>query len=634
MKQYIVRRIVLFILTLLGASLVIFFLLRVLPGDDLVWIVINGPPGEAAVSGEDVQRLREELGLNRPIHIQYVAWMWDLLRGDLGNSLMTDRPIFDDIKRQFSVSLQLSLLSFTAVLIFSIPMGILAAVKQDGWPDYVMRGMSMLFLAMPTFLLGLLIAIIAIILHEAFNWQPTKFTHLWENTGTSLQQLIFPAVALGASSSGLLMRLTRTQLLEVLREDCARTARAKGLAEKAVVIKHGARNALLPVVANAGFQFGILFSGIVVIELIFGIPGIGWGLVAFVSWSELPTIQSYIMYLAFLALAINLVVDLIYAWLDPRVRYERDEGLLIKSNTELISTLEPAAPGTPARWRGSPIRLVRNKPLGAIGLLILLFTLVVAIGANVLAPHDPFEVSAQRIFLAPSPDFWFGTDAVGRDIFSRTMFGARTSILVGFLTMLLAASIGSIVGVSSAYFGGIYDFIIQRFVDVLTALPSLLLALLLALALAAAFGPSFTSVILALTIVFTPRVTRVVRSASLSIREMPCVESARSMGASHVRIMLRHILPNTFAPLVVVATSIVGSAILIEASLSFLQVGMPQNIISWGGMLRIDLLWPFDKAPWTVIFFPGFALTLVVFAVNVFGDALRDVLDPKLRGRL
>ena len=425
------------------------------------------------------------------------------------------------------------------------------------------------------------------------------------------------------------MRLTRTQLLAVLRENYARIGRAKGLAEKAAVIKQGARNALLPVAATAGYQFAILFSGIVVIEYIFDIPGVGRGLVQAIFLHDLSTVQTYIMYIALLALTINLTVDLIYAWLDPRIRYEREEGLLAKPNTELVSTLEPPAPGTPARWRGSPMRLVRDKPLGAIGLLILLLSLVVAISASVLAPYDPFDISRDRVLLPPSSESWFGTDVLGRDILSRTMFGARTSIFVGLSTMLLAASVGSIVGVSSAYFGGWYDLIVQRVIDALTALPSLLLAL----ALMAALGPSFTNVVLALTIVFTPRVARVIRSASLSIKEMPCVESARSMGASNMRFMLRHMLPNTFTPLIVVATSLVGGAILIEASLSFLGVGMPGDIISWGHVLRSYryLDWE-DKAPWIVIF-PGFALTLVVFAVNVFGDALRDVLDPKPRDR-
>ena len=620
MRKYLVKRIALYIATLLGVSLVIFAVLRVLPGDTSM-LLLSGPTHEGMYSEEDVQAAREALGLNRPIYIQYVAWMWDLLSGDLGNSVITNQPVFDEMKRQFPVSLQLSLLSFAAVLIFSIPMGVLAAVKHAGWLDYVTRGMSIMFLAMPTFFVGLLVVII---LHEAFNWQLTKFTYLWENIGASFRQLILPAVALGASSSGLLMRLTRTQSLEVLREDYVRTGRARGLAEKAVIIKQGAGNALLPVVAYAGFQFVILFSGIVVIEYIFNLPGIGRGLLFSLFLRDLLTLQSYLMYIAFLALTINLAVDLIHAWIDPRMRQEREEGLLVKSNTELVSTLEPVPLFPPSGWRGSPMRLVHNKPLGAIGLLILLLSLVVAASADLLAPYDPFDYDAQRVLLFPSSEFWFGTDAWGRDILSRTIYGARASILVGLSTMLLAASIGSIVGVSSAYFGGIYDLIVRRVIDALIALPSLLLAL----ALMAAFGPSFTNVILALAIVFTPRVARVIRSASLSIKEVPCVESARSMGASNMRIMLRHILPNTFAPLIVVATSLVGGAIIIEASLSFLGVRMYYEPISWGGMLGGDNLAYFHEAPWIAIF-PGFALTLVVFAVNVFGDALRDVLDAK-----
>ena len=625
MRKYIAKRTGQYIATLLGVSLVIFIVLRVLPGD-VAMVILSGPSGEAHYTEGDVRAIRDALGLDRPIYMQYVAWMWDLLRVDLGYSYILGRPIFDGIKQQFPVSLQLSLLSFAAILIFSIPMGMLAAVKQDGWLDYVMRGVSIMFLALPTFFVGLLVVII---LHKAFNWQPAiGFSHLWENTGMSFRQLVLPAVALGVSSSALLIRLTRTQLLEVLRENCARTGSAKGLAEKVVIIKHGAGNALLSVFAYAGFQFVILFSGIVVIEYIFNLPGIGRGLVLALFLRDLPTIQSYLMYIAFLALTINLAVDLIHAWLDPRLRYERAEELLMKSNTELVSTLEPVTPGTPAGWRGSPMLLVRNKPLGAIGLLILLISLIVALSANVLAPYDPFDIHAHRVLLSPSSESWFGTDFLGRDILSRTIYGARASILVGLSTMLLAASIGSIVGVSSAYFGGWYDLIVQRVIDALTAL----LSLLLALALMAAFGSSFTSVMLALTIVFTPRVARVIRSASLSIKEMPCVESAHSMGASNMRIMLRHMMPNTFAPLIVVATSVVGSAIIIEASISFLGVGLPNDIISWGGMLSGQNLVYFHEAPWIVIF-PGFALTLVVFAVNVFGDALRDVLDPKLRGR-
>ena len=193
--------------------------------------------------------------------------------------------------------------------------------------------------------------------------------------------------------------------------------------------------------------------------------------------------------------------------------------------------------------------------------------------------------------------------------------------------MLSAGAIGSLIGVTSAYFGGYFDLLVQRFIDATAAFPTLLLAL----ALMAAFGSSLNNILLSLTIVFTPRVARVVRSVSLSIKEMPYVESARAIGASDLRIMLRHLLPNTFASLIVVATSLIGSAVLIEASLSFLGVGLPADVISWGAMLAGDVLIDFASAPWVGIF-PAMALTIAVFGVNVFGDALRDVLDPRMRG--
>ena len=308
-----------FIPTLIGVSLVIFILLRVIPGDVAV-AILAGPTGEGIFTEEDIARVTEELGLDRPIYIQYVDWMWGMIRGDLGRSFVVNKPIFEQLKRQFPVTLQLGVITFTTIVLAAIPVGIVAAVKQDGWADYFLRGFAIFALAIPSFFVGLLVVLF---LSRVFDWlPPLGFDNVWETPVKTLQQLLPPAVALGIHSSGLLMRLTRTQLLEVLREDYIRTARAKGLAERAVIIKHGVRNALLPVVTYAGFQFGILFSGTVVIELIFNLPGIGRGLIDALFLRDLPTIQAYIMYFAFVALAINLVVDLTYAWLDPRIRYE------------------------------------------------------------------------------------------------------------------------------------------------------------------------------------------------------------------------------------------------------------------------------------------------------------------------
>ena len=209
---------------------------------------------------------------------------------------------------------------------------------------------------------------------------------------------------------------------------------------------------------------------------------------------------------------------------------------------------------------------LRRKPLGTTGLAIVVFAGFIAVTAPYIAPYDPYDISTSRVLKPPSFDNWFGTDRLGRDILSRTMYGSGVSIYVGIIAMIAASTVGSFIAVTSAFYSGKYDLIVQRVVDSLSAFPSLLLAL----ALMAALGSSLNNVILAISIVFLPRIARIVRSVALSVKEMPYVDASRAIGGSDLRIMLRHILPNTFASLVVVATSLVGSAIIIEASLSFL----------------------------------------------------------------
>ncbi len=318
MKKYILRRVLLFVPTMLGVALVIFILLRILPGDVAVQI-LAGPNGEAEYTLEDVENLRERLGLNDPLYIQFVNWIWDFARGDLGHSYATNRPVWGELKRQFPITLQLAILTAIVVTVIAIPIGIIAAVRQDGWLDFILRTFAIVGLAMPSFFVGLLVILG---LSVYVGWlPPVGFTNLWDDPITSIQQLLLPAVALGFSSNGLLLRITRTQLLEVLREDYVRTARAKGLAERVVIMKHAVRNALLPVVTVGGTQIGFLFSGTIVIETLFNLPGLGRGLINALNTGDLPVIQIYVMYFALVALVANLIVDLTYAWLDPRIRY-------------------------------------------------------------------------------------------------------------------------------------------------------------------------------------------------------------------------------------------------------------------------------------------------------------------------
>jgi peptide/nickel transport system permease protein len=272
-------------------------------------------------------------------------------------------------------------------------------------------------------------------------------------------------------------------------------------------------------------------------------------------------------------------------------------------------------------------RFVRKKPLGAAGGLVMLSIVVTAVLAEALATHDPIATNAAHTLARPDPQYWLGTDHLGRDIYSRIVHGARISLIVGVASTLLGSVLGGLVGLLSGYLGGKIDLFSQRVMDILQGLPLLVLALVMS----AALGPSVQNVIIAISIPIIPRAARVIRSSVLSIREMQYVEAARAIGLGHARIAFLHVLPNTIGPFIVLCTAQLGSAILVEAALSFLGLGVPEPYPSWGRMLSVSAAEYAQKAPHLVLF-PGVAISLAVFGSNLLGDALRDTLDPRLRG--
>jgi len=255
---------------------------------------------------------------------------------------------------------------------------------------------------------------------------------------------------------------------------------------------------------------------------------------------------------------------------------------------------------------------------------VMLFT---AVFAEVLQTHDPIATNAAYTLGRPNLEHFLGTDHLGRDIYSRIVHGARVSLVVGVASTLLGSVLGGVIGLLSGYIGGKTDLITQRVLDILQGLPLLVLALVMS----AALGPSVQNVVIAISIPIIPRAARVIRSSVLSIREMQYVEAARSLGVQHLRIAFRHILPNTVGPFIVLCTAQLGSAILVEATLSYLGLGVPEPYPSWGRMLSVSAAEYAQKAPHLVLF-PGIAISLAVFASNLLGDALRDTLDPRLRG--
>ena len=275
---------------------------------------------------------------------------------------------------------------------------------------------------------------------------------------------------------------------------------------------------------------------------------------------------------------------------------------------------------------GQALFLARRYPLGAVGALIVLLFIFTAVFANVIAPMDPTATNAKASLAKPGSVYLLGADFMGRDMFSRIVHGARISLAVGAGATLLGGVLGVSIGLMSGYIGGWFDLATQRVMDIMQSLPLLVMALVMA----ASLGPSLENTIIAIAIPLVPSVARVVRSSTLSLREQPFVEAARAVGMGEARIAVRHVLPNTLAPLIVLATAQLGSAILTEASLSFLGLGIPEPYPSWGRMLSESAAEYVRTAPWLVIF-PGVAISLTVFGTNLLGDALRDILDPRQR---
>ena len=318
MQQYLARRILLFIPTLMLASLAIFTVMRVLPGD--VALIILGGEESSASAMEQLDALREELGLKDPLPVQYGEWIWSMVNGEFGGRSVLDRePLAEILARRLPVTLQLTFYTILISIFVSTPLGVIAAIYQNRWPDYIIRLSSVAGHALPSFWIALVLLLIMLIY---FRWTPPLFyANVWDDPWSHFLKLLWPALVLSWSFSSNLTRITRSNMLEVLRQDYVRTARSKGLSEKIVVLRHTLRNALIPVITIGGLQLAALLSGTVILETIFSIPGMGQGIVISATERDYPVIQSLTMMLVLLMLGLNLLTDLVYAFVDPRIKY-------------------------------------------------------------------------------------------------------------------------------------------------------------------------------------------------------------------------------------------------------------------------------------------------------------------------
>jgi peptide/nickel transport system permease protein len=313
LRRYVLKRLLVAIPSFLIATVIVFSLVRLIPGDVVVLMM------EENQYAPDIAAMRQKLGLDRPIHVQYLEWMGRALRGDLGESLYTRRPVASELAARVPVSLELGAVAIICAILMGVPIGVISAVRQDTARDYLARGGAILGLSMPGFWLGTLVVVLPAIY---FKWSPSiQFTKFEADPWGHIAQFLVPGFLLGIASAASIMRFTRTQLLEVLRQDYVRTAWSKGLGERIVVLKHSLKNALIPVVTVLGLQIAQVLSGTVIFESIFGLPGMGRFLFDAISERDYPVIQGINLVVVTTVVTVNLLVDVVYAYLDPRIRF-------------------------------------------------------------------------------------------------------------------------------------------------------------------------------------------------------------------------------------------------------------------------------------------------------------------------
>ena len=318
MRRYIVKRLLLFIPTVFLASLFVFLLMRIVPGDPAL-IILGGLSGEGTYTQQDLENLQRELGTDRNIAVQYGDWAWGILRGDLGKSLFRDVPVTDDLKFRIPLTLELAVMASIISFLLAVPLGVVSALKPDSIFDYAARIFTFTGISIPIFVSGI---VVVYVLVNVFSWfPPIGYAHIWDEPLKNLQQMIFPAVTLAFYQMNFIARVTRSAMLEVMREDYIRTARSKGLRESSVVLLHALKNAFLPVITVSGWAFGLLLGGTVIIEKIFAVHGMGTLLLDSILARDYTMIQAMVLIFTVGVMTVNLIVDLVYAWVDPRIRY-------------------------------------------------------------------------------------------------------------------------------------------------------------------------------------------------------------------------------------------------------------------------------------------------------------------------
>ena len=506
MIEFLVKRVATILPTLVFVSMLIFGLQQLLPGDPAV--ILAGEERDPNV----VAYLHEKLHLDDPLPVRYGYWVGGVLRGDLGESVRTQQPVLDLIVQKLPVTIELAVLAMAIALLIGIPAGIVSAVGRGTAWDVGANAFALWGLSTPNFWLGILMILLFSV---QLGWLPASgYVSPFENLRENLAAMIMPAFVLGNAIAAVLMRHTRSAMLQVLNADYVRTARAKGLSERVVVLKHSLRNALTPIITLGALEFGTLLSGAVLTEQVFTIPGFGKLIVDSVFNRDYAVVQGVV-----------LVTATAYIAAQPARRHRllRGQSEAARPKTSMTAVLGAAAAAAvddvgarvppPGAWR--PVwRKLRRRRSAMIGLVVVALFIGAALFAPWLAPFDPIETSWSAIRKAPSAAHWFGTDDIGRDVFSRIVWGTRASLLAGVVAVSIAVALGVPIGMTAGLVGGFVDALISRLTDAFLACPFLILAI----ALAAFLGPNLTNAMIAIGVSATPIFVRLTRAQVLNVK--------------------------------------------------------------------------------------------------------------------
>ena len=659
MAKYIVKRVAMGIFSVFIVATLTFFIMNLVPGGPFV--------AEKSISKAAQQALAEKYGLDKPLGVQYLNYMNSLVHGDMGLSLkQRGRTVNQIIFSKLPVSARTAGLAVLVALCVGIPLGCLSAYNRGKWADNLIIVFATCGIAIPSF-------ISSVVLLYTFGMNLKLLPTVGLNEPAAY---IMPVTALAIYPTAYITRLMRSSLLDVMGQDYMRTARAKGVSSVKILFKHALRNAILPVVTYVGPMLAGLMTGSFVVEKIFSIPGLGRDFVSAITNRDYMMIMGTTILLAALVIVANVVVDILYKIIDPRIKLKEggaDKMENLKKNPlSLQLNVEDFAPASNEEkkslvimresvnfWKDGMRRLRKNK-IAMVSLVVILLIAFMAYVLPSLWPYSyelqikgsnnlaPFEYSAAEQKLIDAGEKVFphilGTDRMGRDFAVRVMMGTRVSLSVGLLASVLVLLIGATYGAISAFAGGWIDNIMMRITDILYTIPDILLIILLAMAIKEPLeglatkpgfgwmqklGPNMVSIFIIFALLYWVGMARIVRSQVLTLKESEYVTAARALGASGGRIIKKHLLTNCMGTLIVTTTLQIPSSIFTESYLSFLGLGVAAPMPSLGS-LATDAVKGMNTYPMLLIA-PALMISIMILVFNLFGDGLRDAFDPKLK---